>query len=403
MRILFVHQNFPAQFGHIARHLIRSRGWHCDFISETPAGDSNGIRKIQYKISGGARETTHYFSRTFENAVWHAHAVFQAAESVPELAPDLIVGHSGFGSTVFLNERFPGIPIINYFEYFYHAHQSDLDFRPDFPPDPRDSLRAKARNAMILLDLQNCQAGYSPTNWQRQLFPAEYLPKIDVIFDGIDTEVFRKRTVIPRRIAGRDIPESTRIVTYVSRGFESMRGFDIFMQAARRISQEYPDVLFVVVGSDRICYGGDHKHIRHDTFREHVLALDDYDLSKFLFTGVVPVTSLVDILSLSDLHIYLTVPFVLSWSLMNALACGCTILASNTAPVAEMISEGENGLLVDFFDVDGLARRAVEVLRDPLAFRALGDRGTSLIHERYALSVTLPRLVNLFERTVSER
>ena len=170
--------------------------------------------------------------------------------------------------------------------------------------------------------------------------------------------------------------------------------------ASRIIAREYPDVLFVVVGSDRVCYGGDAKHIRHATFREHVLAGDDYDLSKYLFTGLVPVSTLVDILSLSDLHVYLTVPFVLSWSLMNALACGCTVLASDTAPVIEMIADGENGLLVDFFDFGGLARRAVEVLRDPPAFRVLGERGASIVAERYALDVILPRLVGLFERVV---
>ncbi len=323
------------------------------------------------------------------------------ARRTADLAPDLIVGHSGFGSTVFLPELFPGVPIINYFEYFYRPHDSDMDFRPDFPPEPRDFLRARARNAMILLDLQTCRAGYSPTHFQRNLFPDEYRSKIDVVFDGVDTEVFCRRPERIRLIAGREIPASTRIVTYVSRGFESMRGFDIFMRAARVIAREYPDVLFVVVGSDRVCYGGDEKHIRHTTFREHVLAGDDYDLSKFLFTGLVPVSTLVDILSLSDLHIYLTVPFVLSWSLMNALACGCTVLASNTAPVVEMIADGENGLLVDFFDVEGLARRAVEVLRDPSAFRVLGERGAALVAERYALASTLPRLLGLFERVVS--
>ncbi len=253
---------------------------------------------------------------------------------------------------------------------------------------------------MILLDLQTCKAGYSPTHFQRDLFPDEYREKIAVVFDGVDTEIYRKRHEAPRVIAGRQIPASTRIVTYVSRGFESMRGFDIFMRASRTIARQYPDVVFVVVGSDRVCYGGDSKHIRHATFREHVLAGDDYDLTKYLFTGLVPISTLVDILSLSDLHIYLTVPFVLSWSMMDALACGCTVLASKTAPVVEMIADGENGLLVDFFDVEGLARRAVEVLRDPPAFRLLGERAAALVAERYALGVTLPKLLGLFERVV---
>jgi glycosyltransferase involved in cell wall biosynthesis len=305
MHILFVHQSFPAQFGHIARHLVQHRGWTCTFVSETPPGEVAGIRKLQYKTGGGARESTHYCSRSFENGIWHSHAVFEACKAHPEMRPDVVVGHSGFGSTLFMPELYPDAPVLNYFEFYYHPHQSDMDFRPDFPPAEIDFLRARARNAILLLDLVNCRAGYSPTHYQRSLFPAELRHKIDVIFDSIETTVFRRRADLPRRAGGRVIAPSTRIVTYVSRGFESMRGFDIFMRAAKGIYREFPDVLFIVVGSDRICYGGDQNHIRHPTFREHVLARDDYDLSKFLFTGQVSVDELVNLLSLSDLHIYL--------------------------------------------------------------------------------------------------
>ena len=142
MHVMFVHQNFPAQFGHIARHLIRSRGWTCTFVSKTPPGEVNGIRKIEYRTAGGARATTHYCSRTFENATWHAHGVYEACKADLDLRPDLIVGHSGFGSTVFLPELYPGVPIVNYFEFYYHPHQSDMDFRPEFPPAELDYLRA---------------------------------------------------------------------------------------------------------------------------------------------------------------------------------------------------------------------------------------------------------------------
>jgi len=401
MHILFVHQNFPAQFGHIARHLVRTKGWECTFVSKTAPGAVDGIRKVEYKTAGGARETTHYCGRTFENGVWHAHGVYEACKAARDLKPDLIVGHSGFGSTLFLPELYPKAPVVNYFEYYYRPHDSDMDFRPEFPARELDFLRSRARNAMILLDLDNCRLGYSPTRFQQSLFPAEYRPKIEVVFDGIETDVFRRRTGIPRRVGGVDVPPTTRIVTYVSRGFESMRGFDVFMRAAKRIYERHPNVLFVVVGSDRICYGGDEKHIRHKTFREHVLSQDVYDPSKFIFTGMVPVDTLVDLLSLSDLHIYLTVPFVLSWSLMNALACGCTVLASDTAPVREMVEDGRNGLLVDFFDAEGFAERAVDVLSDPAAYRPLGEAAAALIRETYALDVTLPKLVRLFETALS--
>jgi glycosyltransferase involved in cell wall biosynthesis len=401
MHILFVHQNFPAQFGHVARHLIRTHGWKCTFVSKTPAGHADGIEKLEYQTSGGARETTHYCSRTFENGIWHAHGVYQACKARPDLKPDLIVGHSGFGSTVFLPELYPDAPIVNYFEYYYHPHDSDMDFRPEFPSIELDFLRSRARNAMILLDLMTCRLGYSPTEFQQSRFPVELRSKIDVIFDGVETDIFHRRAGVARQAGEKTIPSTTRVVTYVSRGFESMRGFDIFMRAAKKIYERFPDVLFLVVGSDRVSYGGDEKHIRHKTFREHVLAQDDYDDSKFLFTGLVPASTLVDLLSLSDLHIYLTVPFVVSWSLMNALACGCTVLASDTAPVREMITDGHNGLLVDFFDVDGFADKAVAVLRAPEAYRPLGDAGASLIRDKYALNVTLPRMIDLFERALT--
>jgi glycosyltransferase involved in cell wall biosynthesis len=401
MHVLFVHQNYPAQFGHVARHLVRQLGWSCTFVSKTPGGTVDGIKKVEYRTEGGARQTTHYCSRTFENATWHAHGVYEACKANPDLRPDLIVGHSGFGSTLYLPELFPDVPVVNYFEFYYHPHQSDMDFRPEFPPAEIDYLRARSRNAMLLLDLENCKLGYSPTHFQQRLFPEVYRPKIDVIFDGIETDIFGPSKGGPRKIAGRTIPPSTRIVTYVSRGFESMRGFDVFMKVAVEISRRFPDVVFAVVGSDRVCYGGDEKHIKHKTFYEHVLAQTPHDPSKFLFTGLLPVRALVEVLNLSDLHLYFTVPFVLSWSLMDALACGCTVLASDTRPVREMIDDGQNGLLQGFYDVEGFAARAVEVLRDPPAYRHLGREAVSRIHRDYDLRVTLPRLVSLFERAVN--
>jgi glycosyltransferase involved in cell wall biosynthesis len=399
MHVLFVHQNFPAQFGHIARHLIRTRGWTCTFVSKTPPGRVDGIEKIAYTTRSGARETNHYCTRTFENAVWHAHGVYEACKARPDIRPDLIVGHSGFGSTVYLPELYPDVPIINYFEFYYHPHHSDMDFRPEFPPSELDFLRARSRNAMLLLDLETCRRGYSPTRFQRTRFPEIYQPKIDVIFDGIETDLFRRRQGVPRRIGDRTIPPSTRVVTYVSRGFEAMRGFDIFMRVAKRIYEQFADVVFVVVGSDRICYGGDEKHIEHKTFREHVMAQASYDRDRFIFTGLLDVSKLVDLWSFSDLHLYFTVPFVLSWSMVDALACGCTVLASDTEPVREMIDDGSNGLLCGFYDVEGFAAKAVEVLRDPAAFRHLGEAAVARVRNAYAIDVILPRLARLFEQT----
>lgn len=397
MHILFVHQNYPAQFGHIARYLVKHHGFQCTFVSLKPAGIGDGIRRIQYAPQGGATARTHYCTRTFENATAHAHGVYQACRQHPTLRPDLVVGHSGFGSTLFLRELF-GCPIINYFEYFYRPHDSDLDFRPEFTPAEMDILRSYCRNAMILLDLENCDAGYSPTSWQQSLMPSAYKGKVEAIFDGVDTAIWHRQDDATREIAGRVIPADTRIVTYVSRGFESMRGFDIFMKVAKKIYTAMPNVIFAVVGSDRVAYGGDLKHISEKSFREHVLNQDVYDPTKFIFTGTVPVTELARLFSISDAHIYLTVPFVLSWSLFDALACGCTVVASDTPPVRELIHHETTGLLADFFDTDALAQHALRILDKPAEHRYLGEAGKALIHEKYTLERTLPQMLDLYRK-----
>lgn len=398
MQLLFVHPNFPAQFGPILSRLSRRADLECVFVSRAASGIRDGVRCVRFELKGGATRANHYCSRTFENAVWHAHAVYETCKAARDLKPDLIVGHSGFGSTLFLRELYDA-PIVNYFEYYYHPHGSDMDFRSDFPSRELDFLRARTRNAMILLDLEACAAGYTPTRWQWGLLPDAFKPKVEVVHDGVDTEEWRRRQVV-RRVGTELIPKDVRLVTYVARGLESMRGFDIFVRVAKRIVAEMRNVLFVVVGSDRSHYGNDARHIRAKTFREHVLRAERPDVSRFRFLGTVPRQQLAELFSMSDLHVYLTVPFVLSWSLLDALACECTVLASDTAPVREVIRHEETGLLAPFFDVEGLAAQALRVLREPGAFRPLAAAGRALVEERYSLEKTLPKLWGLFTRLV---
>ncbi|MBX7168223.1 MAG: glycosyltransferase [Pirellulales bacterium] len=402
MHVVYVHQNFPAQFGHIARYLIAERGFRCTFVTNRPAAKVDGIELIHFDPQGGATRQNHFCTRTFENHVATAHGVYNALKARRDIRPDLIVGHSGFGPTIFLRELYD-CPIINYFEYFYRPHDSDLDFRPEFPADELTILRAYTRNAMFLLDLANCDAAYSPTRWQQSLFPREFADKIEVLFDGVDTAVWRRHADAPRAIGGRAVPLGTKLVTYVSRGFESMRGFDIFMRVAKRIYEREPNVLFAVVGADRVAYGGDSNFIEGNSFRDHVLRQDKYDLSKFLFTGLLPPLELARLLSVSDLHLYLTVPFVLSWSLFDALACGATVVASDTAPVRELITHQETGLLAGFYDVEQLAALGLDVLANPAAHAHLGRNGQALVAEQYTLAKMLPRMLAMYERVVQQR
>ncbi|MEX2142597.1 MAG: glycosyltransferase [Pirellulales bacterium] len=403
MHILYVHRNFPAQFGHIAARLIEERGWQCTFASERPGGNPGGIRLLQYKIDERNKDGVHPIAQPFDEYGRHCLAVLKKLKAHREVQPDLIVGHCGFGSTALLRELYD-CPIINFFEYYYHRHGSDIDFRPEFPSTDIGNLRCRLRNAGVLVDLQNCDAGYSPTQWQRSRFPAEYQEKIETVFDGIDADFWFRRPLAPgkpRWVWGRKLPAETKVVTYVSRGFESIRGFDIFMKVAKRLCEMRSDVLFVCVGTDEIHYGPDKRFTLGKSFREHVLAQDSYDLSRFIFTGRVSREELARIFSVSDLHVYLTVPFVLSWSFMNALACGCTVLGSATPPVQEMIQHEENGLLADFYDVDRFVELANKVLDDPQAYRPLGEAAVRMIEEKYSLDVCLPKMIDLYERTIA--
>lgn len=395
MHVLFVHQNFPAQFGPFASRLARRPGWKCTFVAGTANGAIPGVEVILQKNRGGATEKTHYCSRSFENATWQTHAVYEALAARPDVQPDIVVGHSGFGSTLFLRELYPDAKIVNFFEYFYRTVGADMDFRPDFPSKAIDKLRARARNATILLDLDNCDLGYSPTAWQRSLLPSEYRPKVRTVFDGIDTNVWKPLPGAPRQIGNATVASGTKIVTYVSRGMESMRGFDIFVRAAKILGDRRKDVVFAVVGQDRVCYGGDEKHTGGKSFKDWVLARDTYDLSRFVFTGLLPEPALARLLAVSDLHVYLTVPFVLSWSMLNAMACGAVVLGSDTPPVCELIEAGRTGLLADFFAPEAFADAADRVLDDPAGHRPLGEAARQLILDKYSLDVCLPQFDEL--------
>jgi len=415
MHVLYVHQNFPAQFGHIAWHLSQKPGWKCTFVSETAGGMVQNVEKIQYQRTGGATHQTHFCSRTFENAIFNCDAVYKALQARPDIQPDLVVGHSGFGSTLFLRDLYPKVPIVNLYEYFYRPRhpQSDMGYRADLGWQLPEVfyMRARARNAMILLDLENCARGYCPTSFQRSTFPVGYHEKIDVIFDGIERSVYHghEETLRPpinrrgsRVIAGVEVPASTRVVTYVSRGFESMRCFDLFMKAAKVIASRYPDVIFLVVGADRVAYGGDETFLPPGTtFKQWTLSQDQYDLSRFRFLGNIQPQQLALMLAATDLHIYLTVPFVLSWSMMDAMSCGAVVLGSKTPPVQEMIRDGENGLLADLFDIEALAQQAVRVLRDPGEFRPLGRAAEQMIEENYSVQSVLPQMIKLYEQAAS--
>jgi glycosyltransferase involved in cell wall biosynthesis len=251
---------------------------------------------------------------------------------------------------------------------------------------------------MIQLDLESCTAGYSPTHWQRNLLPTAYRDKVRVIFDGVDTRIWKPlpRSGV-RQIAGHTFPEGTKLLTYSARGFEAMRGFDIFVEVARRVTEARPDVTVLIVGEDHVFYGGDARKTGGRPFGEWVLERSQLDRSRCVFLGRLEAAELARVMALGDCHVYLTVPFILSWSLLDALACGAAVVASGTEPVQEVIRHNDNGLLADFFDVAGLSDQVLRVLAEPETRERFGRAGEHCIRERYSLEVCLPQMKQFFE------
>jgi|SRR5579864_1374299 len=411
MQVLFIHQAFPAQFGRLALELARGHGWSCRFLVEQlthcPAPSREMLTALELiriptaASSGEVAETP--WAQIFGRWLELCQAVFAAVRALPGPPPDLVVAHGGQGApTAFLPEILE-CPIVNYCEYYFAMRHRDLTYRVDLPPAEPAPFYPRCINAPTLLGLLACDSGYAPTHFQRRSFPERFQSKIEVHFDGIDAALYRPRSDVPRQIGGRSLPEGTRVVTFVARGLESMRGFDLFLTVARRLARARQDVVFIVAGSDEIHYGWDKLHTGQQSFRQWALAQGETDLSRFIFLGQVEPERLAEVLALSDLHIYLSVPFVLSWSLLNAMACGCVVLAADVEPVWEVIESGKTGLLAPLFDVERLTELALKVLADPREYQPLGTAARALVEERYSLEVAVPALKQYFERVAESR
>ncbi len=391
MRILFLHSNFPAQFRHVAATLARDSSNRVAFGTARQEGNIPGVLKTLYTPSREAHPGTHHYVRPLENAVIQGQAVYRMAQKLiaQNFVPDIVYAHSGWGPGLFIKDIFPKATLLGYFEWFYHAHGTDADFDPTEPLQADDEARIRIKNAPILLDLCNCDAGLSPTSWQRQQFPGEFHSKIKVLHDGVDTSFFQPKPgaklVLPS--INLDLSAVEEIVTYVGRGMEPYRGFPQFMEAVALIQQRRPQTHIVVVGEDRVAYGKSLPDGK--TYKQLMLEKLDLDLSRLHFTGRLPYNQYLQVLQASSVHIYLTRPFVLSWSMLEAMATGCLIVASNTAPVTEVIRDGENGLLVDFFSPQEIAERVDEVLERPESMAAIRQQARETILEHYDLSKLL--------------
>ncbi|MBM3526098.1 MAG: glycosyltransferase, partial [Alphaproteobacteria bacterium] len=362
MKILFAHRFCPGQYGRLAQALA-ARGDSVVFLHAEGDPVLPGIDVRRYLPVRAARAETHHYLQSMETAVLHGQAAYRAARELAQsgFRPDVICAHAGFGPGLYLGEAFRGVPTLGYFEWFYRAHGGDADFADPADVSPDDALRIPTRNAQLLLELETCARGLTPTRFQHVQFPDSYRGKIQVLHDGVDTREFRPAAgPVPLEIAG--LPADAEIVTYATRGLEAYRGFPGFMTAIAALMERRRKLHAVVLGEDRSFYGRPPADGRG--WRAIMLErLPTLDRERVHFLGTLPMDAYRRVLQATHAHVYLTVPFVLSWSLLEAMACAAPIVGSDTDPVREILIDRDNGLLADFRSPGAIADR-VEMLLD---------------------------------------
>lgn len=403
MKILFLHSNFPAQFRHLAISMARDPNNQIVFGTMRKEGQIQGVKKFIYAPSRKANKETHHYVRTLEDAVLQGQAVYRVLDKMKKdgFIPDIVYGHSGWGAPMFVKDIFPQARLLGYFEWFYNAEGADVGFDPSEPLTPDDKLRIRIKNAPILTDLYSCDAGMCPTSWQMNQFPKEYHHKINVLHDGIDTQYFSPQTgeklILPS--IGLDLSAAKEIVTYVSRGMEPYRGFPQFMEAVSLLQKRRKKCHVVVVGEDRVAYG--RRLPNGKTFKQLMLEKLNLDLSRLHFTGRLSYPEYLRVLRASSVHVYLTRPFVLSWSMLEAMSTGCLIIASNTPPVIEVIHDGVNGILADFFSPKAIVEKVENALDDPDRMVKLRINARKTILEKYNLADLLPKHLEWIRESIN--
>jgi glycosyltransferase involved in cell wall biosynthesis len=402
MKVLFVHQNFPGQYLHLARHLGATPGNEIVFITQRRDVSLSGVRNIVYRPQRPVTRGVHHYLCETEASVLNAQNVARIALDLKQSAfvPDVMLGHNGWGELWYLKDVFPNTPLIGYFEFFYRIRGADVGF------DPREATifdtgpRVRTKNLGNLLALDAVDYGQCPTQWQKSLYPKQYQPILHVVHEGIDTQHVAPDPHVRFRVPNSllELTTDDEVVTYVARNLESYRGFPNFMRSLPKILASRPNAHVLIVGGDQTSYGPGLPN--GQTYRQQML--DELgsalDLQRVHFLGKVPYSIYVTLLQVSRVHVYLTYPFVLSWSMLEALSAGCLVVGSRTAPVEEVIRNGENGLLVDFFSPDEIAQRVIAVLADRRGYAALRENARHTIVEKYDLrTICLPGQLELLK------
>lgn len=403
MKILFVHQNFPGQFLYLAPAL-QARGHECRALTDATNKRDGKISVMRYRHDmplpdPRATRLGRHFTQMTDRSVSAARACLQLRDK-HGYTPDVIVGHSGWGETLFLKEVWPDAKLIVYAEFYYRGVDRDVGFDPEFARGGFDTvMTSQSRAAHLGLSLLHADAGLAPTKWQASTYPPALQPMIRVIFDGVDTDV-----MVPNAAASLTLPSGLtlnagdEVLTFVNRNLEPYRGYHTFMRALPDVMAARPNAQVVIVGGDDVSYGAAAPNGQSwkQIFLDEVS--DRIDLSRVHFLGKVPYAQFVALMQISRVHAYLTYPFVLSWSMLEAMSAGAYVVGSRSAPVEELIEDGVNGRLVDFFDIKAWSDALTQGLAEPERFLPLRRAARQTIVDQYDLqSICMPRTVEYVE------
>jgi glycosyltransferase involved in cell wall biosynthesis len=401
-KYLFIHQNFPGQFVHVAAELV-GLGHEVVALGINGRGLA-GVRFLRYVPKPPEQLSRVPEARDFEAKIVRGLACAQAMAQLNSsgFQPDVIVAHPGWGESLFCKDVWPNARLIMFAEFFYSSQGADCNFDPEFA---QDSLTARARlrlkNSVHLQALQAADAVYTPTQWQRSQLPQEYRDKVQVIFDGIDTTLVAPNPKVSIHL-NRDkltLSAADEVITFVNRNLEPYRGFHVFMRALPDILRQRPNAHCLIVGRDEVSYGT--PPLAGGSWRQVMLAevAGQLPMDRVHFVGGLTYADYLRVIQIARCHVYLTYPFVLSWSCLEAMSAGRVVVASNTGPVCEVIEHGVNGLLVDFFDIKALSGQVVEVLSAPETFAHLGQQARQTVIDRYDLQAQcLPQLTALLDQ-----
>jgi glycosyltransferase involved in cell wall biosynthesis len=404
VKYLFVHQNFPAQYLHFIRHLVKRGKDDIVFISLANQNQITGVRRAIYQVPRPPAENTYIDAQDFEAATLRGAAVAHTARNLRELGytPDIIIGHHGWGELLNINDVFPGVPLLGYHEFYYHVDGVDVGFDPEFRMDASFFPRIRAKNAVNLIALNNPGHGQTPTAWQLSTYPDWAQKKISLLREGVDTDTCKPAPAARKAkftIGDFTVEPKHKLLTYVARDLEPYRGFHVIMRALVHLQRERPDLRAVLVGGNGVSYGA---KLVGGTWRDYMMRElgDQLDLSRIHFPGRVDYETYVRLLQRSDAHVYITYPFVASWSLREALACGCVVLGGDTDPVQEFVTDGENGLIVPSLDAEAVSRRVLDVLETPALARTLRGNARAYAERNLRLADYIENFDALVERVV---